>query len=126
MIFKTFNQLNCFILFLFFGIIFGIFYSVFSILFLKKYQKIFQKIIFEGIFYTFFSIFYVFLINFYNFGKISYVLILAYILGFVWLKKVLQKLVVFLTDKWYNNIKIKKEAQNGRKSKRAPKAKQKQ
>ena len=126
MIFSTLNQLNCFILFIFCGIIFGIIYSIFSIVFLKKYQKIFQKIIFEGIFYTFFSIFYVFLINFYNFGKISYVLILAYGVGFVWLKKVLQKLVVFLTDKWYNSIKTKKEARNGRKSKRHPKAKQKQ
>lgn len=124
MIFSTLNQLNCFILFLFCGIILGIFYLIFSILFLKKYQKIFQKIIFEGIFCTFVSIFYVFLINFFNFGKISYVLIIGYILGFLWIKKVLQNLVVFLTNKWYNYINSKKEKHNGRKSRKQTKQKQ--
>lgn len=121
MIFSTLNQLNCFILFLFCGIILGIFYLIFSILFLKKHQKIFQKIIFEGIFYTFFSIFYVFLINFFNFGKISYVLIIGYILGFLWIKKVLQNLVVFLTNKWYNYLNAKKGKHNGRKSRKTNK-----
>ena len=118
MIFSTLNQLNCFILFLFCGIIFGIIFSFFSILFLKKYQKIFQKIIFEGIFYTFFAIFYVFLINFYNFGEFSYVLILAYILGFLWIKKVLKNLVVKLQNKWYNCINLKR-MQNGKKQRKS-------
>ena len=114
MIFSTLNQLNCFILFLFCGLIFGIFYLIFSVLFLKKYQKIFQKIIFEGIFYTFFAIFYVFFINFYNFGKISLVLIFAYILGFLWTNKLGKNLVVNLENKWYNHLKSKRD-NNGRK-----------
>lgn len=116
MIFSTTNQLNCFLLFIFFGFIFGIFFQLFSILFLKKYQKIFQKIIFEGIFYTFFSIFYVFLINFFNFGKISYVLILGYLIGFLWCKKVSNNLVVFLQNKWYNVLNIRRN-KNGTKQK---------
>ena len=123
MIFSTLNQFNCFLLFLFFGIFLGFIYCIFSILLLKKYQKIFQKIIFEGIFYTFFSIFYVFLINFYNFGKISYVLIFAFLCGYCWAKKLLKDLVVFFENKWYNYIKKKKEIYNGRKA--ARKAKQK-
>lgn len=122
MIFKTFNQLNCFLLFLFFGIIFGIFYLIFSVVFLKKYQKIFQKIIFEGIFYTFFSIFYVFFINFYNFGKISFVLILAYLLGFLWINKLGKNLVVNFENKWYNHLK-RKEVENGRKTRKRKKTK---
>ena len=125
MIFGTLNQLNCFILFLFCGIILGIIYSFFSILFLKKYQKIFQKIIFEGIFCTFFAIFYVFLINFYNFGKISYVLIFIYILGILWAQKVLKNLVVFYENLWYNYIEQKKEKHSGRKT-RKNKSKQNQ
>ena len=118
MIFSTLNQLNCFLLFIFCGIIFGIIYSFFSIIFLKKYQKIFQKIIFEGIFYTFFSIFYVILINLYNFGKISYVLIFGYILGFLWIKKLLKNSVVFFNNKWYNYLNTKKDLNNGRKRKK--------
>lgn len=116
MIFSTLNQINCFILFLFFGFIFGIFFQIFSVLFLKKYQKIFQKIVFEGIFYTIFLTFLVFLLNFYNFGQFSLTLLAGYILGFLWLKKLTNNLVVFLENKWYNNIH--KEKKNGRKSKR--------
>lgn len=119
MIFSTLNQLNCFILSVFIGIIFGLIFSFFEILFLKKYAKIFKKIIFEGIFYSFFAIFYVFFINFYNFGKISYVLILGCVLGFLWAKKVLKNLVGILTDLWYNYIIKKKETYNGRKSRKA-------
>ena len=126
MIFSTINQLNCFILFLFFGIIFGIIYLIFSVLFLKKYQKIFQKIIFEGIFYTFFSIFYVFLINFYNFGKFSLVLIFGCVLGFLWIKFMLKNLVVFFENLWYNYNIRKRKVHNGGKSRKTAKAKQKQ
>ena len=126
MIFSTLNQLNCFLLFIFCGIILGLINAIFSVIFLKKYQKIFQKIIFEGIFYTFFSIFYVFLINFYNFGKISYVLILGYVLGYLWIKKVLNNLVVLFCDLWYNHLKKKREIHNGRKSRKPKKQKQNQ
>ena len=111
MIFSTLNQFNCFLLFLFFGVLFGFLYQAFSVLFLKKYQKIFQKIIFEGIFYTFFAIFYVFFINFYNFGEFSLSLILAMILGYLWIIMLSKKLVAFLQNKWYNAI-------NGRKAKK--------
>ncbi len=117
MIFSTINQLNCFFIFLFCGIIFGIIYLFFSTLFLKKYQKIFQKIIFDSIFYSFFAIFYVFFINFYNFGKISYVLIFGYCLGFLWIKKVFKNLVVKLENKWYNYL-TQKRKKHGRTTKR--------
>ena len=107
MIFSTLNQFNCFVIFVFLGFLFGILFNVFSVLFLKKYQKIFQKIIFEGIFYTFFAIFYVIFLNFFNFGKISFALILAIVLGFLWAKKLLLNLVVFLQNKWYNFLTIR-------------------
>ena len=115
MIFSTLNQLNCFLLFIFFGLIFVFFYNFASILFLKKYQKIFQKIIFDSVFFSFFSIFYVFLINFYNFGIFSITLILGYLFGFLWLKNLSKNLVVFLQEKWYNSL-IKRK-RNGRRKK---------
>ncbi len=108
MIFSTFNQLNCFLLFLFFGIIISFIFNLFSVLFLRKYLKIYKKIIFESIFYTIFAVFFVFLLNFYNLGKFSFVLLMAYILGFIWLKFVSSKLIAILENKWYNLlIKIK-------------------
>ncbi len=105
MIFITNNQLNCFLVFLFFGLICGIAYQFFCVLFLKKYQKNIIKTIFDGIFCAFFCIFYIFLINIFNFGKFPLALALAFLLGFLWIKKLLCNLVVFLQNKWYNCIK---------------------
>ena len=109
MIFSTFNQLNCFLLFLYFGIILGLISKIFFILFLNKFQKIIIKNIIFAIFYTFFSIFFVFLINFYNLGQFSYALILAYILGFLWFNFLSKNLVVFLENKWYTIIRKLKQ-----------------
>jgi len=102
MIFLSVNQLNCFLIFLFFGIISCVIYKFFCILFLKNYQKIFKIIIFDTIFYTFLMIFYIFLINFLNFGKLSLVLIFAFTIGFYFFKILTKNLVVFLQNKWYN------------------------
>ena len=102
MIFSTLNQFNCFLFFIFFGIVSGLIGSALNILFLKKYQKIYLKIIFDTIFYTFFAIFYVIFINLFNFGKFSFALIASCILGFVWINKLLFNLVDFLQIKWYN------------------------
>ncbi len=102
MIFSTFNQLNIFLLFLFFGIIIGIISKIFFVLFLKNFQKIIIKNIIYAIFYTFFSIFFIILINFYNLGQFSYALIISYLLGFFWLNYISKNLVAFLENKWYN------------------------
>ncbi len=118
MIFSTQNQLNSFLIFILFGLIFGFILQILNIIFLKKYQKNFLKIIFDTIFYGFFSIFFVFLLNFFNFGKFSMTLCLASIIGFLWMKKLTKNLVAFFETKWYNFIKLKfKGRRNGKKSK---------
>ena len=104
MIFQTQNQTHCFFIFLFFGIICSIIYFVFNFVFLIKFQKKLIKNIFFTIFYCFFSVFFVFLINFFNFGKFNLTLILPYIIGFIWLKILLKKLLVIFQNKWYNTI----------------------
>lgn len=102
MIFYSFNQLNCFLIFIFYGIICCLIYNVFNLIFLIKFQKKFKKIIFDSIFYSFFNIFLIFLINFLNFGKINFSILLGYILGFYLTKKSTKNLLVFLENKWYN------------------------
>lgn len=126
MIFSSLNQVNCFLLFLFRGIILGFISQIFFTLTLKKYQKIYLKIIFETLFYTFFSVFFCFLINFFNFGQYSFALILAYILGYIWIKNIDKNLFVFLETKWYNTInkcithlRSKHKDRHGRKQKKS-------
>ena len=122
MIFYTKNQFNCFLIFLFFGIIFNLIYNLFSILILKKYQKKLKIIIFDSVFYSFLSIFLIFLINFLNFGKLSLVILLAFILGFITSNMLTKKLVVFFQNKWYNilnKIFPKGEKHNASKSKKS-------
>ena len=122
MIFNTTNQFNCFLIFLFFGIISCIFYKLFSILILKNYQKKFKIIIFDAIFYSFLSIFLLFLINYFNFGKLSFSILLAFILGFLLLNLITKNLVVFLENKWYtifNKLFPKGEKHNASKSKKS-------
>lgn len=120
MIFSSFNQVNCFLVFLFFGIILGLIDCIISVIFLKKYQKKFIIPIFDAVFYTFFSILFVFLLNIYNFGEFSIVLVLAYILGFYWIKKQLKNLVAFLSLKWYNVVnKIRVKRKNERRVKKS-------
>ncbi len=104
MIFSTQNQFNCFLIFIFFGIILGVLFSIQNILFLRKNEKFIKKIILDCIFYMFFSIFFIILINFFNFGKFSLTLLLAFILGFETSKRLLLKTVVFLQNKWYNVV----------------------
>jgi len=122
MIFNTINQFNCFLIFLFFGIIFNLIYNLFSILILKKYQKKLKIIIFDTIFYSFLSMFLIFLINFLNFGKLSLVVLLAFVLGFISLNILTKNLVVFFENKWYtiiNKIFPKGEKHNASKSKKS-------
>ena len=104
MMFSTFNQLNCFLIFLFFGIVFGIIINLFSIIFLKKFQKIIIKCVFDCIFCIFFCIFLIFLLINFNFGKISFVLIIIFLFGFLLPKFVFKKTFVFLENKWYNLV----------------------
>lgn len=122
MIFSTINQFNCFLIFLFFGIISNLIYSLFSIIFIKNYQKKFKNIIFDTIFYVFLMIFLIFLINFLNFGKLSFSILLAFILGFYSSKILTKNLVVFLQNKWYtifNKIFPKGAKHNASKSKKS-------
>lgn len=119
MIFSSFNHVNCFLVFLFFGIIIGFINLIFSILFLKKYQKKFLNCIFDVFFYTFLSIFFIFLINIFNFGEFSFALILAFLLGFIWIKKACKNLFAFLSKKWYNVfIKLKSNKKHNEKHKK--------
>lgn len=104
MIFSTFNQVNCFLIFLFFGIIIGLISKLFFTLILKNYQKIIIKNIFYTVFYTFFSIFFVFLINYYNLGQFNYALIISYLLGYFYFLYISKNLFAFLENKWYNMI----------------------
>lgn len=119
MIFYSFNQFNCFLIFIFCGIICCLIYDLFNLIFLIKFQKKFKKIIFDSIFYCFFNIFLIFLINFLNFGKINFSILLGFILGFSLTKKSNKNLLVFLENKWYNifNNKNNKGCKNEIKSK---------
>lgn len=102
MIFSTLNQLNCFFIFLFFGIIFSVINTCLNILFLQKKFKTTKKIIINCVFYSIFSIFFVILLNIFNFGLFSFVLLLASVLGFIWFNLTSKKLVVFLKTLCYN------------------------
>lgn len=117
MIFSSVNQLNCFLIFLFFGFVFALFFNLFFIVFCLNFSKNYKKIIFKSVFYSIFSIIFIFFINFFNFGKISLSLIFASIFGFWWMNKLLNNLVVFLSFKWYNVVKLKKENKQQNESK---------
>lgn len=116
MIFQTQNQLNCFLIFIFCGIIIGLISQIYFLFFLINFQKKPTKIIFFTFFYSFFYIFYVFLLNIFNFGKFSLSLFFAYVIGFLWIKFILSKLVVILEKKWYNTIitKFKSRIKKGK------------
>ena len=101
MIFSTLNQINIFIIFLFFGFLIGFIFNIFSTLFLQKYQKNYQKNIFFCIFSAFFVLFFTFLKNIFNFGIFSPALLFGYGASFLYSIKLLKNLVVFLQNKWY-------------------------
>ena len=102
MIFLTVNQLNCFLLFLFLGIIYLI-----KIIFCFNFLKNITKNILKCVFFSIFAIIFIFFINFFNFGKMSISLLLGTILGYVWFDKLATNSVVFLQNKWYNTVKHK-------------------
>lgn len=104
MIFSTQNQVYCFLIFLFFGIVLGFIYSIYKTIFLLNFQKIISKNIFFTIFYAIFIVFFNILINFFNFGKTHIALLIVYILGFSLIKRLLKNLLVFLENKWYTII----------------------
>lgn len=109
MIFSSFNQLNNILIFIFLGIILGLIYCLIEIIFLLNLQKKLKNITINSVFYIFFALFFVFLINIFNFGIFSISLLLALILGFIWIKTLCKKLVVFLKNKWYNIFKTKRK-----------------
>ena len=121
MIFFTLNQFNCFLIFIFFGIILNLIYNLFSILFLKNFQKKLKIIIFDTIFYSFFNIFLIFLINFLNFGKPSFTLLTSSYLGFYLTKRLYINLVVFLEKKWYTIVNKNYSKRKTRKCKQTEK-----
>ncbi len=117
MIFSTINQLNCFLIFLVFGFLCAIIYNLFFIIFCINFSKDFKKIIFQSIIFSTFSIFFVFLLNYFNFGKISIALFLAFVVGFFWFNKLAKNLVVFLSLKWYTILKSSKRKNTTNESK---------
>jgi len=108
MIFYSFNQLNTFLIFLFFGLFLELFYNILEIVFLLNSQKKLKNIIINSVFYIIFALFFVILLNIFNFGLFSIVLTATYVLGFIWLKIVSKKLVVFYQEKWYNVLNKRK------------------
>lgn len=102
MIYFTTNQANCFLIFLFFGIISGIILNVFSIIFLKKFINLIKKHIFNCIFTIFFGILFIFLLTIFNFGIFSFSLLFAFLLGLTFPKFAFKKTFVFFENKWYN------------------------
>ena len=110
MIFSTLNQLNCLLIFIFYGIVLGLIFSFFDILFLRKNEKLIKKTIICCNLSAIFIIFFSFLENIFNLGKFSLSLFIGFSLGFFWIKKLVFNLVVFLQNKWYNVFKsIQKE-----------------
>ena len=105
MIFNTLSQLNLLIIFLFFGLICGFISIIYFAITLKNHNKNLINIILNCIFYAFLSVFYAFLINFFNFGIFSLTLVLTFSIGFVWSKKLLNKLLVILEKKCYTLYK---------------------
>lgn len=121
MIFSTFNQFNIFLIFIFFGFIFGFIYNLINIIFLLKFAKNLKKIIIFCCFYTVFCCFFVILLNLFNFGIVSPILIFAFVFGFFWCNKAIRNLVVFYENKWYNTInkiKILRRKKHASKSKK--------
>lgn len=130
MIFATFTQFNCFISFIFFGLIIGIFHTLFKIFFIpnlnrynnkeiKKSKKnfiIIQKICSETIFFTIFCVFFEILLNFFNFGKFSLSLFLAYFIGYFWINCSLKNLVALSQTLWYNILNKFRQACKSRRA----------
>jgi len=102
MIFSTFNQLNCFLIFFVLGLFLGILYSIINILFLSKKLKKYQKNILNCVFFSLFSFIFIVFLHIFNFGVFKLSLFLVSILAFLWIKILLANLVVFLENKWYN------------------------
>lgn len=102
MIFKTNTQTSNLAIFLFAGIIIGFLSLFYFLIFVKNFNKKSIKLIIFTVFYSFFTIFFVFLINFLNFGKLSFVLLSAYTIGYIWIKQLFKKSVVILEKRWYN------------------------
>ena len=76
MIFQTENQINVFLIFLFFGLICCLLFNLLKTLFLINFFKNFIKILFYCVFYCVFSCFFVILLIFYNYGKFSFSILL--------------------------------------------------
>jgi len=107
MIFSTQNQLDCFLIFLFFGILFGFILSLFDLIFFRKNEKIIIKNITNCIFSAIFLIFFTILLNIFNFGKFSLTLLFSISFGLLAFKRLVSNLVVFLQNKCYNVFKSK-------------------
>ena len=107
MIFATVNQLNCFLIFFSLGIIFNLIFNLIKIIFCLNFSKNIIKNIINCIFFSIFSIIFVIFINFFNFGSLSFTLILACLLGWFLFEMLVKKTVVFLQAKWYNVLNLK-------------------
>ena len=119
MIFSTFNQLNNFLIFIFVGLLMAFFYSILEICFLINFKKKLKNIIFNSVFYIFFAVLFVILLNIFNFGKFNISLLLATIGGYVWFRNASKNLVVFLKNKWYNTLNRLKRKTNAKQQKKS-------
>ena len=70
MIFYSFNQLNNFLIFIFSGFVVAIFNSVLEIIFLINSKKNLKNIVYRCIFYIFFAILFIFLLNLFRYFKL--------------------------------------------------------
>ena len=104
MIFQTQNQLNSLMIFSFAGIVIGLFSIIYFLFFTVIFQKKLIKNIIIAVFYAFFSIIFVILINLFNFGTFSLSLLASFISGLLLIRFSLKNLVVILEKKWYTKI----------------------
>lgn len=109
MIFFSANQLYSFCLVLLCGIIYGIFYNILGVFLIKNHQNNIFNFIFKLILSIIFSIFLIFSVNIFYFGQFNIIIIIAFLLGFIWIKKTFSNLLDFLEIKFYHiYIKILK------------------
>lgn len=102
MIFFSVNQLYSFCLVLLCGIICGIFNTILGVVLIKNHQNNIFNFIFKLILSIIFSIFLVFSINIFYFGQFNVIIIGAFLLGFIWIKKTFSNLLDFLEIKFYH------------------------
>ena len=102
MLFQTLLQGKLFLIFLFFGIVIGVFYECCYLI-----QNVFKNRVIDFFLDLFYGIvigvLFIFITNLFNYGEFRFYLLLAYILGFIIMRKtvgyLVRKMIKFLCNK---------------------------